>query len=303
MLRCAHMYHGQCLDMWIAQAVADGTEATCPQCRGTATDEVRQHLALSHSPEEFAINTPVPATPLATPQSSFQSVVSAPLPESPSEMFPWWPADVPHPTDAPTYHSSTQVPGKCSVIVDSGAWTNLIGEKLARELAKKAISAGMRPSQTRMKQPLSVQGVGNGSQKCEWEMNCPIAVPQIGEEPKKHTFTAPVVQGTGRDLPGLLGLRSLEQQRAILDTGGKTLIFPGPGDVEITLPPGSIRVPLEKAPSGHLVMVIDEYQKLVSQTGGVPSRITHLLSGDNSREAPQSNDTPPTADNERHFDC
>ena len=86
------------------------------------------------------------------------------------------------------------------------------------------------------------------------------------------------MQGTGKDLPGLLGLRSLEQQRAILDTGGRTLIFPGPGDVEISLPPGSVRVPLEKAPSGHLVMVIDEYHKLISQKGGVPNKVTHLLS-------------------------
>ena len=129
-----------------------------------------------------------------------------------------------------------------------------------------------------MESPLSIQGVGNGSQKCDWEIHCPIAVPQVGEPTKRHTFTAPIVQGTGQNLPGLLGLRSLEQQRAILDTGSRTLIFPGPGDVEISLPPGSVRVPLEKAPSGHLVMVIDEYNKLISQKGGVPGKVTHLLS-------------------------
>ena len=187
------------------------------------------------------------------------------------------------------------MPGKCSVIVDSGAWTNLIGETLARKLAKKALAAGLHPKQNKMAQPLRIQGVGNGSQQCEWEMHCPIAVDQTGDGAKKHTFTAPVVQGTGKDLPGLLGLRSLEQQRAILDTGNKELILPGPGDVEITLPPGSVRVPLEKAPSGHLVMVVDDYQKIVQRTGGVESKVTHLLSGT------AGPDNPEAAPSEKHF--
>ena len=296
-LRCAHMYHAQCMDLWVAQGVADEIEATCPQCRGDIAGNVRQRYSPS-GPQAFAIGTPP-----QTPRSSFQSVASASVPaspgvpEQPESSMPWWPTDGAHPTEAFEYHAATQLTGKCSVIVDSGAWTNLIGEKLARELAKKAIAAGMRPKQTKMDNPLSIQGVGNGSQKCDWEMHCPIAVPQVGDETKRHTFTAPVVQGTGKDLPGLLGLRSLEQQRAILDTGSRTLIFPGPGDVEISLPPGSVRVPLEKAPSGHLVMVIDEYHKLISQTGGVPSRVTHLLSepagppANDSAGAPANNQT------------
>ena len=98
------------------------------------------------------------------------------------------------------------------------------------------------------------------------------------------------------------------------------LIFPGPGDVEISLPPGSLRVPLEKAPSGHLVMVIDEYQKLIAHTGGVAGKVTHLLSGstpatpDTGPAAPvpseqltgtpasSSSGPPPTEESSRHFD-
>ena len=69
----------------------------------------------------------------------------------------------------------------------------------------------------------------------------------------------------------------MEQQRAILDTGGKSLILPGPGEVEIVLPPGSVRIPLEKAPSGHLVMVIDNYSNLSTPGGGLPPRAIDLL--------------------------
>ena len=47
------------------------------------------------------------------------------------------------------------------------------------------------------------------------------------------------------------------------------LIFPGPGDVKYDLPPGSTIVPLEVAPSGHLVMVTDDYGRLPKETGGI----------------------------------
>ena len=47
------------------------------------------------------------------------------------------------------------------------------------------------------------------------------------------------------------------------------LVFPGPGDIKYDLPPGSTIVPLEVAPSGHLVMVTDDYGRLPKETGGV----------------------------------
>ena len=79
----------------------------------------------------------------------------------------------------------------------------------------------------------------------------------------------PIVEGTGSELPGLLGLRSLESARAILDMGAQRLIFPGQGPLTMELPPGTVEVPLQKAPSGHLVMVIDDYDKLIKQSGGL----------------------------------
>ena len=43
----------------------------------------------------------------------------------------------------------------------------------------------------------------------------------------------------------------------------------GKGDVQLQLPPGCLTIPLRKAPSGHLVMVIDEYDKVSEQKEGV----------------------------------
>ena len=75
----------------------------------------------------------------------------------------------------------------------------------------------------------------------------------------------------------MLGLRSMEQQRALVDTRGQALILPGPGEIEIALPPGSVVVPLEKAPSSHLVMVIDDYENVGHHRGGIPPRSTNFL--------------------------
>ena len=88
----------------------------------------------------------------------------------------------------------------------------------------------------------------------------------------------------------------MEQQRAILDTGGRTLIIPGPGDVEIRLPPGSVRIPLEKAPSGHLVMVVDDYDNLPHNSGGLEQRKTHFLAGTNPDQDETSTVNPTTED-------
>ena len=35
----------------------------------------------------------------------------------------------------------------------------------------------------------------------------------------------------------------------------------GEGEAKLELPPGSTPIPLHKAPSGHLVMIIDDYDQ------------------------------------------
>ena len=167
-----------------------------------------------------------------------------------------------------------------------------MGETLARKLAKRALDAGHRPMEKKMSPPLSIQGVGNGSQQCIWEMECPVAIPHADGDAHEHSFKTPIVTGAGKDLPGLLGLKSLEAQRAILDTAGKTLIIPGPGPVELNLPPGSLRIPLEKAPSGHLVMVVDEYHKTVQSQGGLKERTVHFLAGSKPADTPAAAASP-----------
>lgn len=147
-------------------------------------------------------------------QASQRRVLASPqcrLPvglESRDELFetalPWWHVE---PTTVGAYHTATQLPDdRVSIFIDPGAWANLIGEELPHSLAKRAIEAGHRPSQERLETPLRIQGVGQGHQDRAWYIKCPIAAPTDAGPAGLHQFAAPVVRGSGSNLPGLLGL-------------------------------------------------------------------------------------------------
>ena len=129
-----------------------------------------------------------------------------------------------------------------------------------RRAAEAAKAAGHEPKQERMKTPLSVQGVGHGSQQCTWSTRIPAAMVLADGTVSNSNFTSPTAPQS--DLPALLGLRSLMQHNAVIDCRTRRLYLCGPGDVEITPPPGSEVLQLEQAPSGHLVLPISAYHEL-----------------------------------------
>ena len=77
------------------------------------------------------------------------------------------------------------------MIVDPGSYTNLMGMDLAMNLGRKAIRRGHMPEESRMN-PMSISGVGNGSQTGEWTLSIPIAVPH-GEQGRSHLHNLTIV--------------------------------------------------------------------------------------------------------------
>ena len=61
-----------------------------------------------------------------------------------------------------------------------------------------------------------------------------------------------------------------------MDMGRQQLIFPGEGEVEMVLPPGSVVAPLVAAPSGRQCMIIDEYDRVPTEQGGIATTIPPL---------------------------
>ena len=84
------------------------------------------------------------------------------------------------------------------ILVDPGAWTNIGGKANVRRAAAAAAAAGHEAKQKKMQRPLAIQGVGNGVQTCNWEVELPIAVPASDHESADlHRFETPVVEKPG----------------------------------------------------------------------------------------------------------
>ena len=178
-----------------------------------------------------------------------------------SHRGPYYPTFEPHGQAAPAYHMQTRLrDGRPALLIDPGSVGNLCGSDWATEVAKAAARNGKTPSYEKRAQPLDVSGVGKGSEKCVYDCKLPIALKQADTDQVTHgNVTIPTVKGSA--LPGLLGLKSMRENRAILDLVKMELHFLGPADYDLpkNLPPGTDTFKLEIAPSGHLVLPCCEY--------------------------------------------
>ena len=59
------------------------------------------------------------------------------------------------------------------------------------------------------------------------------------------------------DIPGIIGQRSLRENRALLDCFNLRMYTIGPGEAVIELPPGSEMFKLEESRDGHLMLPCD----------------------------------------------
>jgi hypothetical protein len=161
-----------------------------------------------------------------------------------------------------TYHALTRLAdGRPALLVDPGSVGNLCGETWARSVSAAAKKVGRVATYNKRPRALHVQGVGNGSQKCEYDLTMPISLRTVyGSKVTPGRFVTPMIPGS--DVPGLLGLISLTANRAILDCTTKQLHLCGPGDYDLSkvLPPGADSLQLEVSPSGHLVLPCCDYE-------------------------------------------
>jgi len=165
------------------------------------------------------------------------------------------------------WHSLTRLgENREGLLVDPGAFDNLMGSMFRDRLTRLAMNAGLGNliREARLTQPIGVEGVGEGPQKAEVVAKLPIAVTTEGKTVLQE-YEAPVVPNS--DIPGLLGRRSLTEKRAILDMVTNKLHLCGPGPVRIVLPPNSASLDLQVSKSGHLMLPVTEYQRL-SERGG-----------------------------------
>ena len=104
---------------------------------------------------------------------------------------------------------------------------------------------------------------------CE-QSKLPIAVKYEDRPAVLDTFQAHVATGHGAYLPTILGLRSMQDKDSVLcmRKGKEFLAFLGPGGYKIEWSPGNSNLPLENAPSGHLVVPCDKFEDIDNNSKG-----------------------------------
>ena len=178
-------------------------------------------------------------------------------------MFPWWP----EPTVSGKeheYHQSTRLKdGRQGLLIDPGAWSNLAGETWVTEMVTKAVDNGLDPKQRTMTEPFVIHGVGTGTNEALMEVQLPVAISDSDGKASVQTYQAPTVGGAGKNLPALLGLECMTKHHAVLEMteGQEYLTYPGPKGYQVTWSAGTKRYKLERAPSGHLILPCDCFEK------------------------------------------
>ena len=191
-LQCQHLFHGEFFNSYLQQ-----TEGPlgCPNCRGRAVVSARFRYVVPTAEEQQLQS--------ASSATSFTSVTSA---------FPWNPADDKQP-DGYVHAATALASGEHSILADPGAWTNIGGENKFAALGRDATKHGYKVSQRKLEEPLKVQGVGDGTQLGHWEVRCPIAVTVLNEDGEEEVdlfhFEGPAIEGSGADLPLILGAKSM----------------------------------------------------------------------------------------------
>ncbi len=166
--------------------------------------------------------------------------------------------------------SQTKIPGRNSLLVDLGSKINAIGAETVREFAATAEANGYDTNFVPRDNRLWVNGIGAGAAKSDSQVITPIAVKYAEHTATKETFQANITEGVGEDLPAILGLDSMRAKDSvlILREGQEFMAFPGPEGYEIKWSPGTKLLPMEHAPSGHLVIPCDRFRELPSGSAG-----------------------------------
>ena len=96
----------------------------------------------------------------------------------------------------------------------------------------------------------------------------PIAVQYEDNPATLDTYTAHVTTAPAAKSPAIWGLESMQKKDAviILREGKEMIAFPGPGGYQISWSPGTKRLSMEKAPSGHLLVPCDQFDKVKGKT-------------------------------------
>ena len=148
-------------------------------------------------------------------------------------------------------------------MIDPGAFDNLVGSEWVERLMTILKKYHLQPNFRKLEQPISCEGVGNGSSSSNVAACFPGTVIDQSGVAHPVTYDAPILPNS--HVPALWGHRSLKRQRAVIDVVNQVLHLCGPGDIQFTPPPGSWSLKLTMSKSGHLLLPFTEFEEWARQ--------------------------------------
>ena len=180
----------------------------------------------------------------------------------------WW--DSLQNEEALAFHQRTRLSEEEEgLLVDVGAIDNLCGSDWMARQGSLATRAGRANPTTRKIREIRVEGVGKDSQSACVATQVPVALP----DGREGFYEAPIVEGP---LPALWGLRSMREQRVVIDVYNRKLYMMGPGGYKIQVSPATSTYNLQEAKSGHLLLPVSRWNDVKSNNHNEDKERVHL---------------------------
>eukprot|EP00959_Pyramimonas_sp_CCMP1952_P257757 5386176-Pyramimonas_sp.AAC.1 len=165
--------------------------------------------------------------------------------------------------------------GMLIMLLDISRNINIIGLATAQKFEQVSRSHGHAIKRLNITKIWYVAGAGHGAAICDKSLHCKIACKERGDSagqpavPRVDAYSANVAEGSGENLPAILGLRSMSNMRTImiLEQGHEEIIIPGLEMYKVLLGKGARVFDLMKTPSGHLALKVDEYEAATEDQG------------------------------------
>ena len=166
---------------------------------------------------------------------------------------PWWPAD--------DYGlNSVYLPrgmgaNEVGILPDTGAHDDLCGEQWARRLAVECKKARRKAIDVPLQEARTVQGVGNGVQRCTHEVQMTMGMRDVDGNHIEGEYRAPCINGS--NVPGLMGIKTLKAQDALIRCRTGEMWWLGQGGVDIRVSPGTKHFQMKESPGGHWLLPVN----------------------------------------------
>ena len=172
---------------------------------------------------------------------------------------PWWPVEEQEQPMEVYLEKLMLSNDEVGLMPDTGAHDGLCGSNWARALATRCQRYGKEVRQEKLAEPKHVAGVGQGSQRADFKTILTTGMVDTSGQYWEEKFEAPCLPDS--NVPGLMGIKTMEENDALIRCKTGEIWFLGKGGVKIEPSPGSRHFQMKKTGSGHWAIPVSRFRR------------------------------------------